>query len=75
MRGQGVQDAMARNGAVYMVAIGGAGEMCIRDRYSEGQRTAGQICYLAGGFGGRSGRLAGEGVYRRNGERLSLIHI
>ena len=25
VRGQGVQDAMARNGAVYMVAIGGAG--------------------------------------------------
>lgn len=29
---------------------------------SEGQRTAGQVRHLAGGFGGRSGRLAGEGV-------------
>ena len=33
VRGQGVQDAMARNGAVYMVAIGGAGALlakCIK---------------------------------------------
>ena len=30
VRGQGVQDAMARNGAVYMVAIGGAGALASR---------------------------------------------